>query len=487
MIVFPSKWALTTLDVVGVIKTGNTPSTKNSQFYGGTIPFVKPSDLDQRLSIEKAEQCLTGDGAAHARLLRPGTVLVSCIGNLGKVGVAGVTLATNQQINSVEFRESAVNDRYGYYACRTLRPWMEKESSATTISILNKGRFATAPFVLAPLAEQKRIADKLDTVLARVDVCRERLNRVPLILNRFRQSVLAAATSGSLTADWRLHQMGVADAKLLHGMLKVDHQTVGGHTRGNASLPTEDAHTLRCEDLPVGWDVAELRDVCRPGRPITYGILKPGPELEVGVPYIRVADFPGNKLRIEGIKKTSPEIDEQFRRARLLAGDLLLSIRGSVGRLICIPVTLEGANITQDTARLSISSRVNTAYVQLALLSEDVQTRMKNATRGVAVRGINIGDVRALQIPLPSVEEQDEIVRRVEVLFSLAERLDTRLSAARAAAERLTPALLAKAFRGELVLQDPNDEPAAELLKRLAASRAADGNKPRRGRTVAVE
>ena len=92
---------------------------------------------------------------------------------------------------------------------------------------------------------------------------------------------------------------------------------------------------------------------------------------------------------------------------------------------------------------------------------------MKGATKGVAVRGINIGDVRALQIPLPSQKEQDEIVRRIESLFAWADRLETRHAAARAQVDRLTPSLLAKAFRGELVPQDSADEPASELLKRL--------------------
>jgi hypothetical protein len=83
-------------------------------------------------------------------------------------------------------------------------------------------------------------------------------------------------------------------------------------------------------------------------------------------------------------------------------------------------------------------------------------------------------------VPVPSVEEQGEIVVRIDTLFAFADRLEARLVVARTATDRLTPALLAKAFRGELVPQDPNDEPAYELLKRLAA----DVSKPRMGRTT---
>ena len=335
------------------------------------------------------------------------------------------------------------------------------------------------PLPLAPLPEQQRITTKLDAVVARVDACRDRLVRVTPLLKRFRQSVLAAATSGGLTEEWReLHgQLGGGHSLLAE--LQADHTATGGHARGNASEPTEEAHDLDDAALPTPWAIATMLDLCEPGRPITYGILKPGPVLDEGIPYIRVADFPGNRLRIESIKKTSPEIDEQFKRARLRPGDLLLSIRGSVGRVIEIPAVLANANITQDTARLSISARVSRRYVLLALLDEGTQRRMRAATRGVAVRGINIGDVRALQIPLPPPAEQAEIVRRVEILFAFADRLEARLAKAQAAADRLTPALLAKAFRGELVPQDPIDEPAAVLLQRLATSRPAPATKTR--------
>ena len=114
---------------------------------------------------------------------------------------------------------------------------------------------------------------------------------------------------------------------------------------------------------------------------------------------------------------------------------------------------------------------------------------MKGSTKGVAVRGINIGDVRALQLPLPSQEEQAEIVRRVETLFAFADRLEARYNAARAQVERLTSSLLAKAFRGELVPQDPNDEPASALLARIRAQRESTtaGQAQRgRGRKAAV-
>jgi type I restriction enzyme S subunit len=114
----------------------------------------------------------------------------------------------------------------------------------------------------------------------------------------------------------------------------------------------------------------------------------------------------------------------------------------------------------------------------------EIETRAKSTA---GHKQISIQDVKEIEIRLPDIAEQYAIVRRVETLFAFADRLEVRLTTARAATERLTPALLAKAFRGELVPQDPNDEPASELLKRLAATRAAIGDKPRHGRTARAE
>jgi type I restriction enzyme, S subunit len=316
-----------------------------------------------------------------------------------------------------------------------------------------------AKIPLAPLSEQKRIADKLDRLLAAVDTCKARLDAIPAVLKRFRQSVLAAATSGELTEEWRAQNPTLVDSQPLNMKVTDAHTCAGGHKVGNAAAPTEGVHDLSQDVLPSGWSLLELRDLVEPGKPITYGILKPGPELENGVPYVRVADFPGERLNLETIRNTSAKIDAEFKRSRLSTGDLLISIRGTVGRVVVIPDALKGANITQDSARLSIQSIVNRDYVLFYLRSEAVQRRMRKATKGVAVRGINIGDLRALQIALPSLDEQGEIVRRVTLLFSYADSLDRALREARSRCESVTAAILKKAFSGGLVPQNPTDVP----------------------------
>lgn len=467
----PDSWTTAPIGSLTVETSQRVPAEDDE------FTYIDISSVDrQKKSILTPQQLVGKDAPSRARkVVQSGDVLVSMTRpNLN--AVAYVSAELDGQIASTGFdvlRAPSLDPRWLFYLVRS-GDFVEAMSSlvqgALYPAIRSKDvREYQAP--LAPFNEQKRIADKLDALLKQVDSCREKLDRVPLILTRFRQAVLAAATSGALTENWRDVNLDKVSAGSLSKSVQAAHEAAGGHKAGNAAAPTEDVHDLTKDMFPVGWELHVLRDLVRPDKPITYGILKPGPELDDGVLYVRVADFPSDRLNLASIRKTSHSIDKEFRRSRLSTGDILLSIRGTVGRLVVIPQELEGANITQDSARLSIQPQLNRDYILWFLRSNLAQERMKRSEKGVAVRGINIGDVRALQVALPSRKEQDEIVRRVEKLFAFADCLEARYSTARKLIDQLVPSLLAKAFRGELVEQDPNDEPASVLLERIRAER----------------
>ncbi len=483
----PEGWVQCSLGEIATWGSGGTPSRSESNFYGGSIPWIKSGELNARY-VKSTEENITeaAVSGSSAKIFPAGSVAIAMYGaTIGKTAILGVDAATNQACAVGAPIEGLTSSEFLYRLLQNEKDAFIKKGKGGAQPNISQAVIKAHEVSLPPLAEQTRITTKLDELLTQVDTLKVRIDSIPALLKRFRQSVLAAAASGRLTEEWRSNGVSIDNGYVLHRQIKEAHAAEGGHARGNASDPTEEAHDLSPEDLPETWDIAELRDICVPGRPITYGILKPGPELDEGIPYIRVADFPGNKLNMANIKKTSSEIDEQFKRARLMEGDLLLSIRGSVGRLIKIPANLEDANITQDTARLSISPLVSADFVYWALLADSTQRRMKNATRGVAVRGINIGDVRALQIPLPPRVEQTEIVRRVEQLFAFADQLEAKVASAKSRIDHLTQSILAKAFRGELVPQDPSDEPASVLLERIQAQRAA-APKAKRGRKASA-
>ena len=154
-----------------------------------------------------------------------------------------------------------------------------------------------------------------------------------------------------------------------------------------------------------------LDDLVREGRPITYGIVKPGGNVEGGIPIIKVKDYPNGTIDESNLLYASPAIEEKYARSRLKQGDLLFSIRGSVGRMAFVPESLVGANLTQDTARLSLREELDPEYIRGVLRLPEVDHWIRHHIKGVAVQGVNLRDLRNLEIPILSEDKQAELGR----------------------------------------------------------------------------
>lgn len=373
----------------------------------------------------------------------------------------------NQHIFRVDFDERLLDKRFFRHAInQKLNELINVAHGGAGLQHVTKGVFEATEVVIPPRAEQQRIADKLDTVLARVDAVDDRLARVATLLKRFRQAVLAAATSGRLTADWRAGRtMQPVELVRKKGALAVD---------------PDGSNEEWLFQLPSSWLAHRAADVVDEGSEIVYGIVQPGPRLDIGVPYVRGMDIVDGRIQVGQLLRTSQSIAAKYERASLRGGDVLLGIIRAT-KVAIVPDELSGANITQGTARFRPSKVVSSKFLAFVLECPQTQAWLHAHYRGIDMPGLNLADVRRTPIPLPPASEQAEIVRRVDILLAFAGRLEAKLQAAQTASARLTPALLAKAFRGELVPQDPADEPAVELLKRLAAGRA-EATKPKRSR-----
>ncbi|WP_072278588.1 restriction endonuclease subunit S [Mycolicibacterium brisbanense] len=192
--------------------------------------------------------------------------------------------------------------------------------------------------------------------------------------------------------------------------------------------------------------VRRLQDWIDPNRPITYGILKPGPDVDNGVPYVRVADMKNGGIDEQAMRRTSPAISDQYKRSLLQQGDLLMSIRGHVGRFASVPESLAGANITQDSARLAIAEPASATYVRAAMEMPSFQHWMARRTKGAAVQGINLGDVKEAPIPSPPLQLQRNFAA---VLSSIRSQID-RSRAQLVDVDTVFASLQSRAFRGEL-------------------------------------
>lgn len=363
----------------------------------------------------------------------------------------------------------AVNGRYLFHWLRHPKflNYVTDVSHGVNMPRLGTEAGRQAPFVLAPKNEQKRIADKLDSVLTRVDAVDIRLARVASILQRFRQSVLAAAMSGQLTEDWRRWNADGA----VHSQWR---------ERYSKNSPKPETKSL---NVPATWRVLHAQDVVEADANIVYGIVQPGPKLISGIPYVQTTDIVDGRIQIGSLCRTSVDIASRYHRSSIKGGDVLLGIIRAT-KVAVVPDELSGGNISRSVARLRPCSDIVPQFLAIALESPAVQEWLRAQHRGMDMPVLNLAQVRLAPLPIAPIEEQREIVRRVETLFAFADRLEARLRTARTATERLTPALLAKAFRGELVPQDPNDEPASELLRRL--QQEAPSTSTKRGRKSAA-
>lgn len=193
-IAFP--WETQEIGVVAKIVTGNTPPTKEAANYGDSYPFAKPGDLDKG-EIAETESALSEKGFQLARQLPMGTVLVSCIGSLGKIGILARKGSCNQQINAILPAEG-IAPRFTFYWAHTLKEWLEANSSATTVAIINKGRFSKASFPIVDVDEQNEIVRRIEATFARIDRMVEEATRAAHLLDRLDQRLLAKAFRGEL-------------------------------------------------------------------------------------------------------------------------------------------------------------------------------------------------------------------------------------------------------------------------------------------------
>lgn len=138
------------LSALGNVQTGSTPLTAEEKYWGGDYPFVTPAELDQNTPITRTPRTLSDEGANQSRLLQEGAVMVCCIGSLGKIGIAGRSVVTNQQINSIEFDSTKILPRYGFYACQRLKPKLLSMAPATTIPIVSKSKFGQLEIPVPP-------------------------------------------------------------------------------------------------------------------------------------------------------------------------------------------------------------------------------------------------------------------------------------------------------------------------------------------------
>lgn len=310
---------------------------------------------------------------------------------------------------------------------------------------------------LPPLAEQQRIVEKLDAILPRIKAAKERLEKVPAILKRFRQSVLAAACSGRLTEDWR------------------EENNFENNTKLESCFSINEEYR-KLKDIPEKWNWTALGNYvkCNRGR---FSIRPRNDPRYFGgeIPFIQIGDLPREggyiNSHVQTLNNDGLKVSKMFPKNTVVIAIVGATIgnTGILGYNMCFTDSMVGIN----TGNLSLN-----LYIDFYLRLEKENLR-RISYAGGGQPNIKLELLNEYPIPLPPIEEQLEIVRRVEKLFTLADSLEAKYNLAMQRIEKIEQAVLAKAFRGELAAQDPNDEPAEALLQRILAEKEKlAGHKP---------
>lgn len=444
----PSGWTTVALGQVAGEPDQHVPAADESFCY------IDIGSIDRAAKVIRNPQRMLGkDAPSRARKkVAAGDTLVSMTRpNLNAVAL--VPKALDGQIASTGFDvlrpAPGVDPRWLAYLVRTddfVRAMSELVQGALYPAVRSKDvRGFVTP--LAPAPEQTRIADQLDTLLARVQACQDRLEAIPALLKRFRQAVLNSAVSGKLTEVE--HDMAASAWKRT--------------TVGAIALNVRYGTSKKCTYASTGHGVLRIPNIAQHGR-----------------------------IDLTDLKRAEFDAQEVAKLA-LREGDLLvIRSNGSVDLVgACSVVTAAEAGLlfAGYLMRLRVDqSKALPAYVQICLAASPQRELIERTAKSTSgVNNLNAAELRSLPLALPTVDEQIAIVNRVDKLFKVAARIEDRYAAAMSNSRRLTPLTLARAFRGDLVAQDPSDEPASALLARIVTRRNAptdttSARTPRRGR-----
>ena len=475
----PSNWVWTRLGEVNEIITGNTPSKNESSFWENKdIFFVKPDDLSQGRHLSFSKECIDKRAIKKVRILPKNTTLICCIGSIGKVAYSEVESCSNQQINSLVAKENCVYPLYNYYLVNSIffQSQMLENSSATTISILNKSTTEKLFFPLPPLNEQKRIVEKLDFLFEKTKKAKEIIEEIKVDIENRKISILDRAFKGILTSKWR-NENKVSDVKELlksindEKIKKWEEECLQAEKDGNKKpkkpiiREVEDMIVPVDEQpykLPDSWVWVRLGDI---GKITSGGTPTSNEKSYYGgdIIWITPADMSKQQSSpwFSNSSKKITNLGLQKSSAQLIEGNsVIYSSRAPIGYVNIIKdkfATSQGCKSVTP-----IKNSLMYIYYVLIERTEDIKYRAS----GTTFKEISALEFGKTLVPLPPLEEQQEIVRildevlenenKVKELLELEEKINI-----------LEKSILHKAFKGELGTQNSNDESAIELLKEI--------------------
>ena len=377
----------------------------------------EPDGIDDTMVLRSTEQTIDGEWRLddpafrklshterNSTLLKEGDLVVTkssgSAAHIGKTTIVHAELASIRCCYSNFMQrirlQASLHPRLAWYVMNNevIRKQFDYLSNTTTgLANLNGTMISMAMVPVPTFGEQQLIVAFLDRETAKIDALIAEQQRLIELLQEKRQAVISHAVTKGL----------------------------------NPEAPMKDSGVEWLGEVPEHWEILELKRLKKEGSSITYGIVQAGSHIDDGVPYIRTSDMAGDRLILETCQRTSMEIDESYARSKVEAGDLVIAIRATVGRVLEVPIELHGANLTQGTAKFSPGSRVDARFIKASFEADYCQSQIMSSAKGATFLEITLDALRRLKIAIPPLHEQEEVV---EFLAGATSRLGDLLLAA---------------------------------------------------------
>lgn len=422
----PKHWQVKKLGEACKCVTGTTPPKNDPKNYGYDFPFVKPPQLLDK-PINDAPEKLSRKGGDIARILPINSVLVTCIGNLGRTAINKVPVATNQQINAIIPSGNFVG-LFLFYQVQSpeFRFQLEKLATSTTVSLVNKSKFETIKIVIPPLPEQQAIVAKIEELLSDLDNGKQQLLTARQQLKVYRQSLLKAAFEGRFGYAQRPPN-SVKDSELDCGQA----------------------------GLPKGWEWVRMGDVCNKIQDGSHF----SPQIQYDEPrenrykYITAKNVRNNYMDFRKLVYVDKDYhDSIFPRCNPEFGDVLLTKDGINTGEVTLNTLHEPFSLLSSVCLFKTKKNVlNSPYLKYFIQSPFGNKAILDSMTGTAIKRIVLRKIKDAKIILPPIKEQEHIVSELESKLTVCDKIEETISQSLQKAETLRQSILKRAFEGRLV------------------------------------
>ena len=436
----PENWCWTRMQEIAQWGSGGTPSRKVSEYYNGDISWVKTGELNDDY-IFATEEHITQEAISHssAKIYPTDTVVIAMYGaTIGKVGILGIPAATNQACACAIVKPST-DYKYLFYYAQSQKDDFIKKGKGGAQPNISQEIIKFHQFPLPPLAEQRRIVDRIESLFVKLDEAKEKAQAVVDSFETRKAAILHKAFTGELTAKWRrTHGLSLDTWKEVAADSLFEYVTSGSR----------------------GW--AKYYD-------------------ESGAVFIRMGNLDHGTIELDfsDIQHVKLPNKAEGQRSRIRKNDILISITADVGMVGLVRNDDFEGYINQHIALARPVMSESAEFIAWYLVSDIGLKQMQEKQRGATKVGLSLNDIRALQLKIPLIEEQNEILKVIKMWIGKEQQSQEAAEAVLDQIDLMKKSILARAFRGELGTNDPSEESAVELLKQVIEQEDGDVIRPK--------